>query len=246
MNRTQEIFSDKFQNALKKLGISNTESVSYIIIPTSEKENYTNWDDIFRFWSTPTFKGIRLNYNDVVCNLYKEHKNTIPLWIKVSYKREMPIVLEISQRFRKLKDVIERNPENSLAPFELEGRIEIDQIVNTERSEAIRILMFKRELDKRTKDILGDEISLEELKENLKEHLNNYRFYPANRKHQKIGDINYSSLIINQEYKTGKFSICNAENLEEEIKSELIKIEAIEFYIEHMIQDEFCGLKVKH
>ncbi len=246
MNKTSEIFQEKLNGILIDLGVENIDSISFIIVPTIEEEHYTNWDDIFRFWSTPSFKGIKLKLNDVISNLVKEHKNTMPLWIKVTYRKDKPVVLEISQRFRRIKDIVDRNPNNLFAPFEVGNRYDIEQIVESERTEAIRILMYKRAIDERTKEIIGDEIHISELEDNFKSHLDIYRFYPANPKHQNVGDDYYSKFVINQDYKSGNFSICDAANLEHEINSKLSKKEAIEYYVKHMIKHEIFGIKIKH
>lgn len=246
MNRTGDIFHEKFSGFLNELGVKNLDSISFIITPTSEKENYTTWDDIFRMWSIPTFKGIRLKYNEVVNNLAKETRNTMPLWIKVSIQGQMPIVLEISQRFRKPREIFERRPENLFSPFELDDEKKIETYINCERLEAIRILIFKRLLDKRLEEIIGNEIHIKEIKDTLRRHLQHYRFYPASPSHQKIGDANFSEIVIKQDYKTGKFSLCKAEDLDDELESNLSMTEAIEYYIEYKIKDEFFGIKIKH
>lgn len=246
MDNLIEVFRNKLNRILNEIGVENVENNSFLIITTTDKENYTTWDDYYRLWSTPTFKGIRLKFDDILDCLVKKEKNTIPLWIKVTYVYHKPVILEISQRFRKLKEVLERNPENTFAPFEITKRDDIDQIVNSERAEAIRILMHKRLLDNRIRNLIGDQIDISELKENLISHLNNYRFYPPNPSHQKQEDLNYSELVINQDYQTGEFSICKAENLEEEIESKLTKNLAIDLYLKRMITNEFCGIKIKH
>lgn len=246
MNKLTEIFRNQLNKILNEIGVEDIGNNTFFIIPTTDKENYTTWDDIYRFWSTPTFKGIRLKFDDVINSLVKTEKNTIPLWIKVTYVYQKPVILEISQRFRKLKEVLERNPENTFAPFEVTERNDIDRIVNSERAEAIRILMHKRLLDNRTKIVVGDKIEVSELREVLSTLLNYYRFYPPNPSHQKQDDPNYSELVINQDYQTGEFSICRAENLEEEIESNLTKSEAIDLYLDRMITNEFCGIKIEH
>jgi len=245
MNKIKNLFEENFTDALKKIGIDNTGEIEFIIIPTEQNENYTTWDDLLRLWSTPTFKGIRLNYSEVVAALVKEDKNIVPFWIKIYYKQDLPIILEISQRFRKIKEILERKPNNEIVLFEIGDDFEIGQIVQNERKEALRILVFTGIAGNKIKSILGDEINLEEIKQILENHLKNYRFYPPRPNYQKQNEENYLSIVISQDYNTGRFSICEAENINYEIISDLTSTEAIDYYIENQMKNNICGMKIK-
>jgi len=136
MTKSKKLFEENFTGLLKSLGIQNFDSVSFIVVPTTELENYTNWE---------------------------EHK-----------------------------------------------------------------------------------ISIEEIKESIGRILMNYRFYPPKPNHQKPVDTNYSQLVINKDFKNSAYSICEAENLENEIQSKLNMTDAINYYSKHQIGNEFCGIEVKY
>ena len=244
MTKLKEMFNVNFSGMLIDLSIENFDAYKFIIVSTNEKENYTNWDDMFRLWTTPTFTGIKLDYDEVIKYLVKETQNLLPLWVNISYKKGLPIVLEISQRFRKERDINARNPNNKFAPFELKNNKDICQILESERLEAIRILTFNRISDNRIKNLIGSEISIEEIEQSISKILMNYKFYPPKPNHQKPGDSNYSQIVINKDFKNSTYSICDAEKLEKEIQSKLNMFDAIKYYLNHQIEDEFCGIKV--
>ena len=103
-NPISNYFVTNFEKTLEKLGIPNKDKIEYLIYPTSQVEKHTNFDNIYRMWATPSFNGIGISYYEVIQNLVKTDHNTIPLWIKVTRKNRL-VVLEISQRFRKKKQI---------------------------------------------------------------------------------------------------------------------------------------------
>ena len=56
--KARELFEDRFNNALKALGINNIKTRTFIIVPTSDEIKYSSFDDIVRFWQTPLWKAM--------------------------------------------------------------------------------------------------------------------------------------------------------------------------------------------
>lgn len=245
MIKAKEIFEEHFRRILKESGIEYFDDITFIVIPTAKTEHYTNFDDIFRLWVTPAFKGIQLSYKEVVDNLFKDVRNTMPLWIKLHYQHSLPIVLEVSQRYRKVKEVLDRNKDNKHPPFEIGLGINIEDIIQEERNEAIRILFFTRRSNNRIINILALGVSINEISNFLSQHLNTYRFYPPLYNHQKKDDPNYSELAIDNDSVSGIFKVCYTDNLENIVLSTTDKTTAINYYIDRMIKEKFCGIDVK-
>ena len=117
MNRLKELFTENFKSALSAIGVNEYESEEYVIIPTAEQEKYTSMDDIYRMWVTPSFSGIRISFDSVIEILVKEDKNVAPLRIKISKNENSPVLLETSQRYRKLRDIAQRKESNIIFPL---------------------------------------------------------------------------------------------------------------------------------
>ncbi|MBK7009796.1 MAG: hypothetical protein IPH36_14785 [Saprospiraceae bacterium] len=203
----KEIFTENFKTALSSLGINDYEAEEYVIIPTDEQEKYTSMDEIYRLWVTPRFTGIRISYESVINLLVKEDKKIAPLRIKISKKENKPVLLETSQRYRKLRDIAQRKESNVIFPFEINEETELEFSDQIERIEAIRILFFNRKNSTELKELLNGKISYKEVIGNFEKHFERYRFYPPSYNHSVVGDESYSSLVINKDFKTGDFSL---------------------------------------
>ena len=244
MKQLKEIFTENFKSALSSIGISDHTSVKYVIIPTDEKEKYTTMDDIYRLWVTPSFKGIRISFDSVIDVLVKEDKKVAPLRIKISKEENKPVLLETSQRYRKLRDIAQRKATNQIFPFEIGEESELLFNNQTERTEAIRILFFRRKFSPDLNELLEDEITYKESIRNFETHFEEYRFYPPSYNHSKVGDESYSSLVINKDFETNKFSIFVNPNLQEEKYNNLNLNDALDIYINEELKHKIYGIMI--
>ena len=244
VNQLKEIFSENFKTALSSIGISDYDSVKYVIIPTAEEEKYTTMDDIYRLWVTPSFKGIRISFDSVIDVLVKDDKKVAPLRIKISKKENKPVLLETSQRYRKLRDIAQRKATNLIFPFEISNENELEFNLQTERKEAIRILFFRRKFSPDLNELLEDEITYKETINCFTNHFDDYRFYPPSYNHSKVGDESYSSLVINKEFETNKFNIFLNPDLAEEKYNNLSLNEALDIYIDEELKNKIYGISI--
>lgn len=241
MTEAKDLFIKNFNKALKLLGIENYSDEKFIIILTNKTEKYNNLDDIYRIWSTPLITGIRLSYKEVIEGLVKKEQNTIPLWIKISKEQNKPIQLKISQRFRKVKQLLMRNPNNEISPFELENNSVIEFSLEQERLEAIKILFFSRRINQRLIKIIGKEISYQEYKNNFTKHFKKYRFYPPLPNHQKESDNSYSKLVIDKNFEKENYSICLATEMENDLSLDQV----LHYYADKELNWKFCDIEIK-
>ena len=244
-NPIEIYFKENFDKTLEELKIAKSDNLEFCIYPTSQIEKYTNFDDIYRMWVTPNFKGIRISYNEVIQNLVKTQKNTIPLWIKILNNQKGILILEISQRFRTRKQVIERNPENPIAPFEIVKKSEFEFNISEEREEAIRILLFKRLIDENLKAIIGKTISYDEFNKALRLNFDSYRFYPPLYNHFKQDDERFSKLVIEKDFNSGQFRIFSSNEKEDSIAENLDYNSVINYYIHNELNWEYKGIKIE-
>ena len=244
MNRLKELFTENFKSALSAIGVNEYESEEYVIIPTAEQEKYTSMDDIYRMWVTPSFSGIRISFDSVIEILVKEDKNVAPLRIKISKNENSPVLLETSQRYRKLRDIAQRKESNIIFPFEIIEKSVLEFNNETERREAIRIQFFKRKYTLELNQLLGNKITYTEAIKNFENHFKNYRFYPPSYNHSKAGDESYSKLVINKDFENNEFSLFVNPNYQEEKYNKLTLEEAIDIYINEELKHEIYGLQI--
>jgi len=242
-NPISSYFITNFEKTLEKLGISNKDDVQYFVYPTAQVEKYTNFDEIYRIWTTPSFNGVRISYNEVIQNLVKTDQNTIPLWIKVTRQNKL-VVLEISQRFRKRKQIIERNPDNKISPFEIVEKLEFKFNQEKERKEAIRILFFKRLDENILKTKIGQKIRYDELRDVLSSHFEYYRFYPPLYNHYKSDDERHSKLVIEKDFDSKLFKVFSSNN-EENIIEKTDFETVIKYYIHNELNWEYKGIEIE-
>jgi hypothetical protein len=94
------------------------EKMSFVILPcnaTIEVPKNT-WDQIINWWVLPPSTEIKLSIDQVVETL-TSRQGLLPLWIKVKQQSNDLILLNISRRFRKLKDIKEFHKDNENMPF---------------------------------------------------------------------------------------------------------------------------------
>jgi hypothetical protein len=244
MKKFKEIFTENFKAALSSIGVSDNYSVKYVIFPTIEQEKYTTMDDIYRLWVTPSFKGIRISFDSVIDALVKEEKNLAPLVIKISKEENSTVLLETSQRYRKLRDIAQRKPTNSIFPFEINQENDLEFNNRIERTEAIRILFFIRNSTPEISEVLGDEITYSEAIINFENHFERYRFYPPLYNHLNAGDESYSSLVIKKDFETNEFSIFINPNTEDVKYNNLNLNTALEIYIDEELKYSINRIKI--
>ena len=245
MKGIKEFFIENFGAALKSIGVDKPQEEKYIIVPTTEEEKLTSMDERYKLWITPGISRIRLSYESLINSLVKEQKKVMPLWIKMHKEKDKPVVLQISHRYRKMRDVILRYRDLENAPFQIaeDSLFEFSEL--KERREAIRILFFTQKLSLDLKNIIGDEIKFNEVKWNYKNHFEKYRFYPPSYKHTKEGEDTYSSIVIDKDAKTGTFSIFKNPNMEAKVKSKVGIEKAIKYYLQEELNYKICGLEIK-
>jgi|GEM_PF-5322278 len=216
MTELKEVFTNNFKAALASIGIEDYNSETFIITTNPEPEKWTSMDNIYRMWTTPLFTGIRLNFDAVIESLVNEKKKVAPIRIKI-YKEDnsKPIVLEISQRFRKLRDLALRKRDNQTYPFEVIDESEYRYSETKERTEAVRILFFRREYDNYIQSIIGNKISHREVIDFFNKHFKKYQYYPAIYNHATKDDDNRSSLVIQKTTEPDQFNLFQNTELKE-------------------------------
>ena len=152
--------------------------------------------------------------------------------------------IQLVQRYRKIKQIIERWPDNNIAPFEIDISGKHNYQLFQERAEAIRILFFKRLKDDKLNQLIGKSVEYEELKTIFSKHFENYRYYPALYNHFKIGDEQFSNLVIEKEFKLNSFKIFK-NNFENHVIFHGLDFEsAFNYYIQNELDWNFKGIEI--
>jgi hypothetical protein len=178
--------------------------------------------------------------------LGKIEKNAIPLWIKIHKDLDKPIILLVSQRYRKVRDVIIRRPDNLIFPFEISEDSLLDFNEVAERLESIRILFFNQKVNNQLLKSIGPQMVYSEVIEICTNHFENYSFYPPSYNYTPKGEGKYNSMVIKKDIATNQFSVYKNPSLKEEIKSHLNLEEAVAFYINKELKHEILGIKIEH
>lgn len=103
------------------------DNMTFVILPSdddNEKPKNT-WDEIINWWVLPTSTDVKLSLDQVVETL-TSRQALLPLWIKVKQQSKDLILLNISRRFRRLKDIKEFHKDNENMPFIFDNSIEFE------------------------------------------------------------------------------------------------------------------------
>lgn len=199
------LIANHFEEVLKHFGIINGEKINYYLIPYDSNEKLKSFDEMISFWQTPKISGFRIS-KEMCLNFLSSAKNEAPIWIKTYYEKDS-LILEFSQRFRKLAVIKEANPNNNLAPFNIQpiGSCVLGKI--RERESLIRSKLFDFRLDDALFRLVGSKISEYEYFDFLENHFKSYRFYPPLYNDFKSNEKNYSSLVIEKDFNNNLYSI---------------------------------------
>jgi hypothetical protein len=245
MKPVKEIFEENFKVALIEMNVKDIDKEQFVITPNTEFEKCTSMDDIYRMWVTPRFAGIRLSFDQVLEKLVKVEKNAIPLWIKMHKSQGKPVILLVSQRYRKIRDVIIRRPDNLIFPFEICEDSFFDFNEEVERLELVRILFLGQKINSELIESIGSEIKYSEVIQNFEVHFENYTFFPPSFNYAPRGEEKYNSLVIKKDISTNQYSIYKDSSLKEEVKTKLNLEEVMTFYISSELNYQIHGIKIQ-
>ncbi len=240
----KKTFIENFISALSLMGIEDYQTEKFVIIPTTEQEKMTSRDEIYKMWVTPCFTGIRRSFDSVIEVLVKEAKKVAPIRIKISKEPGQPIFLETSQRYRKLRDLTLRKRDNLIFPFEMLEESDLEFSEEIERSEAIRILFFKRTHSSDLKEIIGDKISFEEVLHCFENYFKQYTHYPPSYDKFQEGDESFSSLVMSKDVESDEYSLYHNPIIQKEIHSKLNLKDALDIYISKELKHSIYGVEI--
>lgn len=177
------------------------EKMTFVIIlsdATNEVPKNT-WDEIINWWVLPTSTEIKLSIDQVVETL-TSRQGLLPLWIKVKQQNEDLILLNISRRFRKLKDIKEFHKDNENLPFIFDNSIDIEFTNDIQKIGLTRKLLWNFELTKQEKQFFEKyPLTFTDIRQFAENHFKSYIYFPPDYDHRKPDTKRYSKLVIKKD-----------------------------------------------
>ncbi|MDY3530322.1 hypothetical protein PG593_11130 [Riemerella anatipestifer] len=176
-------------------------NMTFVILPSNadnEKPKNT-WDEIINWWVLPTSTELKLSLDQVLETL-TSRQGLLPLWIKVKHQSEDLIILNISRRFRKLKDIKEFHKDNQNMPFILDNSIEYEFTSEIQKIGLTRKLLWNFELTEQEKRFFEKApLTFADIRQFAENHFDNYNYFPPDYNHRKPDTKRYSKLVIKKD-----------------------------------------------
>ena len=245
----QDFFIDQIKSSIETIinREINLEEFSFVILPSNLRNEIpkSNLDEIIDMWIMPTKSEIRLTFTEVIETL-TSREGYLPLWIKLLIVEQNIVLLNISNRFRKLKEIREHNSGNYIKKVETENAEDIVFTIEKERIALIRKLLWRFQLTEAEKEIFkNSELSIFEVELFFKNHFNKYTYFPPDYNHRHINNIDYSSLVIKKNDSEYKIIECIG------TENEIIKFKSFDLsdIVNYYLKSEknYCidGLEIK-
>ena len=182
------------------------ENMTFVILPSNadnEKPKNTR-DEIINWWVLPTNTEVKLSL-DQVLNVITTRQGLIPLWIKVKLQSEDLILLKISRRFRKVKEIKEFHKDNENLPFVFDNTIDIEFSDEIYKIGLTRKLLWNFELTEPEKKLFERyPLTFSDIRHFAENHFKSYIYFPPNFNNREPDSKSYSKLVIKNDT---KFSI---------------------------------------
>lgn len=242
-NPISKILSEQLNAVMAFYAIKETEEIELVLVPNLLQEKLNNQDEGISFWQTPMISGRRISIEKSLEFLATAF-NTAPIWIKTYYTNKL-LILEFSQRFRKFSVIKEAHPNNTFAPFQI-GSIEtFDMSRIDERSSIIKGMLFGGMMSDLELQKLNAVITKKEFLDFLEEHFESYRYYPQLYNHHKLGDRNYSTLVIEKDHEKNTFSLFKNDKFQTNILSNKSLTDIALVYLEKELNWKFGEIHIE-
>lgn len=177
------------------------KNMTFVILPSNadnEKPKNT-WDEIINWWVLPTSTEVKLSLDQVLDTL-TSRQGLLPLWIKVKLQSEDLILLNISRRFRRVKDIKEFHKDNENMPFVFDNTIDIEFTNEIHKIGLTRKLLWNFELTEPEK-ILFEKypLTFSDIRQFAENHFKSYIYFPPDYNHRKTDTKRYSKLVIKKD-----------------------------------------------
>lgn len=177
------------------------DNMTFVILPSNadnEKPKNT-WDEIINWWVLPTSTEVKLSLDQVLDTL-TSRQGLLPLWIKVKLQSEDLILLHISRRFRRIKDIKEFHKDNENMPFVFDNTIDIEFTNEIHKIGLTRKLLWNFELTEPEKIIFEKyPLTFSDIRQFAENHFKNYIYFPPDYNHRKTDTKRYSKLVIKKD-----------------------------------------------
>lgn len=171
-----------------------------IILSNSDNETPKNtWDEIINWWTLPTSTDVKLSLDQVIDTL-TSRQGLSPLWIKVKQQSQELILLNISRRFRRVKDIKEFHQDNDNMPFIFDNSIEFEFTNQVQKIGLTRKLMWNFELAEQEKLFFKKyPLTFSDIRQFAHNHFKNYIYFPPDYNQRKPNTKRYSKLVIKKD-----------------------------------------------
>jgi len=214
---------------------SSTDAPLFVILPESPDgaKSIDNISDIINWWVLPGKTEIRLKIEQVVVALVSIH-GVMPLWVRVKELENNIILLNISRRFRKLKDIRNHYNSSEYMPFIYDNALNLEFTDDLERWGLTKKLLWRFSLEKAERLVFEkNPLRFDEVSFFFEKHFCQYIFYPGDYNHRKPGDKGYSKLVIKRKGKSEYQILENIGTASEENKFESGDLTAVlKYYLE--------------
>jgi hypothetical protein len=246
----EEFLKDQLLKLLQKHfgeGIVMSE-LNFVIIPSdvdNEKARNSR-DDLINKWILPTTTDIKLALNETV-NVLSFGEALMPLWVRVKKQEEKVFLLNISRRFRKLRDIREYHKGNEFMPFIYDDHMSLAYSEETERNGLIRKLLWRFNLNETEKEtFIKRPLTRVEINTFFIDHFKGYIYFPPDYNHRKPGEKGYNKLAIRRESENEFSLIDDIETSEQKSLKTFVNIEAaVEYYLDKEKNNIIDGIKIE-
>lgn len=202
MNTTNFLKNQILQTLENNLGRQiKIDNLKFVILPSNaDNEQIKNtWDEIMNWWVLPTKTEVKLTIDQIV-EILTPKQGLFPLWIKLKSQNEELILLNISRRFRKIKDIKEFHKKNETMPCIFDNSLDLSFTDENVRSGLIRKLLWYFELDEEEKQIFEKiPLTFNDIKYFFDNHFKNYIYFPPDYNSRKPNTKSYRKWVIRKD-----------------------------------------------
>jgi hypothetical protein len=204
------------ERILKVLAIINgSENSTFVILPElgAKKKSLSTLEDMANWWVLPYWTNRELTFKEVVASI-QFFDSISPLWIKVSrIKNNELIGLELSQKLRKRKEILQHHSNDELAPFIICNPY-LDFSYSEKRTGLLNYLTLKLSSTSYLKDYFkNNPPTKEEIKKCIHDNFeSSYVYFPNNYTHRNPGDEGYTECLIKYDSTANYYEILSRED----------------------------------
>ena len=209
----EEFIKERIIKALALLNIS--ENSTFVLIPELgvKMQSLSTMEDMANWWSLPYWINRELTFNEVIDSIHFFDSIT-PLWIKVSRIKNSELIgLELSQKLRKIHEILKHHNDTEIAPFIISNPY-IDFNHAEKRNGLLNYLTLKLSSSSYLINYFNDNPpTKEEIKKCICNNFeNNYVFFPNNYSHRNLGDEGYTENLIRYDYEEKYYEIISRQD----------------------------------